>query len=109
MPTLEISLQQGPFFQTTTLTWWQKLLAVLSVCATLVLAAVIGVLLLYVLFFILGIALVIGAGLYIRYRFFPPRRSHSTRRTGPDNITIIETPDGVVVDVSVDNQDKEQR
>ncbi|MEM6681910.1 MAG: hypothetical protein AAF607_06685 [Pseudomonadota bacterium] len=96
---MEIEVQQGPFLQPANLTWWQKILALLGVCAALVVAAVVGVIILYVLLFMLTIACLVGAYLYIRWRFFrsagvPPRPRH-----GSDNITIIETSEGVVVDI----------
>lgn len=107
-----VDVQQGPYLQGTPLAWWQKLLALASVVVTIALAAVIGVIILYVLLVLIALAALVGAFFYIRYRFFPPGGAKAKRRQGPDNITIIETRDGVVIDVPVEPsgpQDKKQQ
>lgn len=100
-----MDVQQGPYLQGTPLAWWQKLLALASVVITIALAAVIGVIILYVLLVLIALAALVGAFFYLRYRFFPPSGSKPKPQRGPDNITIIETQDGVVIDVPVEPSD----
>jgi len=101
---VEIDVQQRPFMQPQNLTWWQKILAVLGICASLVIAAVVGVLILYILLFILAIAFLIGAYLYVRWRFFPPTGTPPRQRQARETITVIETPEGIVVDMPANDQ-----
>lgn len=99
-------MQDSPYLQGATLTWWQKALAVVGLIAALVLTAVVSVIILYVLLFLIAFAFVVGLIVYIRFRFFPAKRK--TRR-GPDDITIIETPDGVVIDMPPDAKNETRR
>lgn len=101
-------MQQGPYLQGGPLPWWQKLLALASLVVTITLAAVIGVIILYALLVLIALALLVGAYFYIRYRFFPPSARNPQAKRGPDNITIIETRDGVVIDVPVEPSDRDK-
>lgn len=98
-------MQQGAYLQGGKITWWQKAVAVVGLCATIALAAVIGVILLYVLLFVVILAVLAGLFFYVRFRFFPPKGFKPQARHGPDNITIIETPDGVVIDMPTEEVD----
>lgn len=98
-------MQRSAYLSGGKITWWQKALALVGLLATIALAAVIGVILLYALMVLIIVAVLAGLFFYVRLRFFPPKRRGKKTTRGPDNITIIETPDGVVIDMPPESTD----
>ncbi|MEM6835116.1 MAG: hypothetical protein ACFBZ9_17735 [Sphingomonadales bacterium] len=86
-----------PYLDYQSATLWQRLVGVVVAILSIIAAIFIGIVLLYIVLFFVGLAIVIAAYFFIRRRFFmpspPDRHAQADRPWPPQN-----PGDGIVID-----------